>query len=52
MDRLYWAGYIYIFNGINFTLEWESDAIAAVASVVTNDVNDDGAKKLIAGIER
>ena len=45
-----YRGYIYIFNGLNFSQEWRSADIGIPSSFVINDVDDDGIKELITGV--
>ena len=46
-----YRGYIYIFNGLDFSQEWRSADIGIPSSFVINDVDDDGVKELIAGVK-
>ena len=48
----YYPGYVYVFDGIDFTQEWQSDDVGVPVSLAVNDVDDDGTKELIAGIHR
>ena len=46
-----YRGYIYIFNGLDFSQEWRSADIGIPSSFVINDEDDDGVKELIAGVK-
>jgi len=46
-----YRGYIYVFNGLDFTQEWRSADIGIPSSFVVNDVDGDGIKELITGVK-
>ena len=46
-----YRGYIYVFNGLDFSQEWRSADIGIPSSFVVNDVDGDGIKELITGVK-
>jgi len=48
----YYPGCIYVYDGVSFTQEWQSDDIGNPRSIVVDDIDGDGVKEIVAGVSR